>query len=197
IVRCDVGTIEFNAGDYARSVEELGGALELMDRLGLQPNLDRVHLHNNLAGSYFLQGQRGDAEREYRRAIELAEETIGADAAYVAALLTNLSRLLENMGRTEEASALLDRGQGILDRSDLHGDHLWRLHLHRIRAKVLTATGRYAEADALLRPWLPIIAAQPNLPDLERLSTARLLLENLRRWGRPAEEDAELRTFLE
>ncbi|MEM1182094.1 MAG: tetratricopeptide repeat protein [Acidobacteriota bacterium] len=189
VVRTDFGKVEFDAGRFAASEAEFERALAIMERLDMPENLNRVQLHNNLASAYFVQGKAKAAELEYRRALEIGAKTLGPDAPYLGSLETNLARMLENAGRQEEASDALDRGLAIFERAGLKRDHLWWLHHHRIRSKVLMAAGRHAEVDAVLRPWLDILEARPELPTTELRWTVGLMVENLKRWGRPGEAE--------
>ena len=63
----------------------------------------------NLALLYHSAGRYEDAEKLYRRALEIREDTIGRNDREVALYLNNLGRLLYDTGRPEEAEPLFRR----------------------------------------------------------------------------------------
>jgi tetratricopeptide (TPR) repeat protein len=66
-----------------------------------------------LAQTHFFQGHHADAESELKRGISIAEKATGPDSPLVAGLLGHMIALLGAEGRTEEATALIERVEQI------------------------------------------------------------------------------------
>ena len=70
-----------------------------------------------LAQIHFRQGRHAEAESELKRGIAIAEKATGPDSQLVIKLLDHLISVVKAEGRAQEATALTERTQQIIDKS--------------------------------------------------------------------------------
>ncbi len=102
-------------------------------------------LLNNWGLSRYMLGQPLDAERLFRRAVQIASAD-GSDASVSPMLLTNLARPLLELGRVSEAIAVADRAAEVAER-DGHGVVVYQGLL--LRASAYLESGNPDRASAL------------------------------------------------
>ncbi|MEU8365107.1 CHAT domain-containing protein [Nonomuraea sp. NPDC048882] len=132
-----------------------------------------------------LVGRADDAEREYRKAMRLADGRAGPETQ--AAIRQNLALLLHRLGRSPEAAALLREAVALLDGGDARGraETLDTLgFVERDLGELASATERHRQALADFRRLdlaRQAVRATVNLAvalkDLGHLAEARGLLE--------------------
>jgi tetratricopeptide (TPR) repeat protein len=135
------------------------------------------------------------AEPLSRRALAIAEASLGADHAAVASYLNNLAGLLLATNRVAEAEPLYRRALAI-DEASSGPDHPEVARDLNNLAELLRATNRLAEAEPLMRQALAIDEASSGLdhPDVAR--NLNNLAELLRGTSRLAEAEPLYRRAL-
>ena len=110
----------------------------------------------NQMGLYFMgRAEYVSAELLYRRALAIAERSLGPDHPNVAASLNNLAQLLQTTNRLTEVEPLMRRALEIEERS-LGPDHPnVAIYLNNL-AGLLNDTNRLADAEPLMRRALAI-----------------------------------------
>lgn len=100
-------------------------------------------------------GERAEAERSFRRAIEIGEKTLGAENAEVGMWINNLGGLLQDAGRLDEAETLYRRALAIAEKSSgvEHSDVAVRLNN---LAGLLQQGGKMVEAEDCFRRALEV-----------------------------------------
>src|SRR5262249_37327454 len=116
-----------------------------------------------------------EAEQQYRQAIALQQQMMGAESWHLAMSLGGLGQLLAQMGRLPDAETSL--GEAVrIGRKRMGVDHLWVVgYLHSL-SDVLRREGKAAEGEAMVREFL---AAQSKSVADEQPATAIQLLSNL------------------
>lgn len=94
------------------------------------------------------QGRFGEAEPYLRGALALSKESCGPNDSSTAWIERHLASLLVLLNSYDEADALLDDAQRIVDLVD-GADHPTNWVLQKTRAELRTAQGRYDEAEHL------------------------------------------------
>ena len=105
---------------------------------------------SNLGTVYRAQGRYAEAEKLYRRALELREGNFGAAHPEVAVVVNNLATLYHAEGRTAEAEPLFRRALAIWEQFPGQEDRHLATALNNL-AGIYRATSRFAEA----KPALP------------------------------------------
>jgi len=95
------------AGRYREANSEFERASVLITGLGYDKTLKAVKLYNDWALELTYAGQQLEAERAYRRAIEISR-TNQTDNAVLPVLLYNCSGVLRELGRLPEAASYTD-----------------------------------------------------------------------------------------
>lgn len=106
----------------------------------------------------FLVGRAAYSESEmlFRKALEIAENQIGKEHAYVASSLNNLGKLLKNQGRFVESEPYFTEALKI--RNQLLGhNHLDIANNLNDLGMVLQAQGKYTQAEPLFRETIKIL----------------------------------------
>lgn len=116
-----------------------------------------LSLHN-LAVLHERQGLLVEADREYRRALELLELAGLREGNEALAVLSNLGSLCAALGRLEEAASFLNQALA-LRRQTQSADRRGQVVGMRKLAYVLARQGRLTEADALQRQAATIAKA--------------------------------------
>ncbi len=107
-------------GSYRQGVEKLERARMLSERI--DPGGPGYGILLNLGGAYRDMGAPEKAIPVLRRALEIAERTVGSNHPHVAGLNFNLGLCLSDLGRYGEAAGLLERALALRERL-LGGDH--------------------------------------------------------------------------
>jgi CHAT domain-containing protein/Tfp pilus assembly protein PilF len=110
---------------------------------------------NNLAKVYRDQGKYGDAERLFKRALTIREQTLGPSHPDVAATLHDLAAVASRQGRYEEAKGLVKRALTINEKAQGVNHPAVAQALHNL-AIVSTTQGKYGEAEGLFERALAI-----------------------------------------
>ncbi len=95
-------------------------------------------------------GDLDDAERGYRRQLELYREVFGADSTFVAASKVFLGEVAAARGEIDEAVRLIDEGAARYDEVFGPG-HAWTLEFRSLSAKFLRRAGRLDAAETRFR----------------------------------------------
>ena len=121
----------------------------------MEPKATRIM--NDLAVWLNNRAEHGEAEPLYRRALAIAEKSLGSEHPEVAGFLNNLARLLRDTNRLAEAEPLYRRALAIREKSlgPEHPDVVAGLNNLTV---LLRATNRLAEAAPLYRQVLQILA---------------------------------------
>ncbi|MBZ5620243.1 MAG: tetratricopeptide repeat protein [Acidobacteriia bacterium] len=124
---------------------------------------------NNLAQACRFQGKYMEAEKDYRLAIGVWEDSLGPSHPHVAEGLMNLAAFYHERGREAGAEDLYDRAAGILDRTFGKNDPR-TLAARNELAEVLRAERRYTESEKLGRATLAALekALRPDDPRVLR-----------------------------
>ena len=130
--------------------------------------LARVRELNEQAGELSKAGKHPQAEALYKRAIALAETTLGPDHPEVAMLLIKLASLQMEQKRYGEAEPLCLRALPILENVLGAGHPSVAKFLNDVVARLRVKQGKYAEAEPLYVRALAIRekALGPNHPDV-------------------------------
>jgi tetratricopeptide (TPR) repeat protein len=119
-----------------------------------------------LGSVYYLQGRLNEAERLYKEALPIYENTFGTEHPNVVAVLYGLGRLHLSQGRFQDAESVLKRSLAILEKVGPESPEM-RIALYTY-AEVLRQTGRTAEA----RELDPIECQRRAKDDIQTLSFA-------------------------
>jgi tetratricopeptide (TPR) repeat protein len=157
-------------GDYRqaeaqsqRSVSILEDILETKRALVAELDADSVtvlkQIHQqsltHLATALRSQARFGEAERLYRSALAIAEDTFGPQHPEAASSLNNLGVLYRYWGRYDEAEPLYQRARSIVEQA-VEADPLQLSSIFYNLAGLGHARSRYAEAEPLSRRALEI-----------------------------------------
>jgi tetratricopeptide (TPR) repeat protein len=94
------------------TIEQADNLLRYLERMGHDDSL-RAKITAKKAAIYQLNGQFDEAGKEFRRALIITEDVYGQDALEVADVLEAYAGLLNTIGQTETAAALLSRAAAI------------------------------------------------------------------------------------
>jgi len=140
----DLAKVYGSAGMDAKAVSAYEKAGTLLESLGRDETGTAISLFNNWALELEQVGRPLDAERLYRRAIEISKAG-HTEESVSPIVLSNYARSLRELHRFEEAADYSDRAVARARRS---GDELNRPLLER--ARIYMAEGDTAHADVLL-----------------------------------------------
>ena len=104
---------------------------------------------NNLAVVYLRQGRLDDAEKMFRRSLDIRRTVLGANSPEVAVVLNNLAQVYQLEDRQNDAETASLQALDILQKL-LGSNHPDVAKIQRKLAVVYDAEGRYGEAEALL-----------------------------------------------
>ena len=161
----DLGKVASAAGDLPRAEVKLREGLAVMQR-ALAPNDDyTTETMTALAGVRYTRGDNVEAERLYRKAVELARSRHGRSGLPVAARLRQLGAFLTYIGRPADGRPFLDEALGIVRKA--YGSN----HPDVVDGLVALSDAQmgvpdYPGAEATLREALPIARTVlgPNHP---------------------------------
>jgi Tfp pilus assembly protein PilF len=94
------------------TIEQADSLLRYVERFGHDRSVSAKIIFKK-AEIYQWNGQLTDAEKEYRRSLIMTEGVYGQDALEVADILEAYAGLLNTIGQTETAAALLSRAAAI------------------------------------------------------------------------------------
>jgi len=150
----NAGAAAYQRGDYNSAAASLTAALKEAESFGEADQRLAVTL-NNLASLYETQGRYAEAERLYRRSLEIYEKALGPDHPSVGTLLNNLGELYRAQGRYAETEPLFRRSLAIREKV-LGPDHPDIGTTLNNLALLYKAQGRYAETESLHQRSLSI-----------------------------------------
>ncbi|HPA01271.1 MAG TPA: serine/threonine-protein kinase [Chiayiivirga sp.] len=101
----NLGAAYVQSGRLDEGIDVSRRALALWERLQLGAGNDALNTLNNLAAAYFRKNDLERAEETFARALDLRRTLFGPSAA-TAALIGNYARVLQRLGRWDEALAL-------------------------------------------------------------------------------------------
>ena len=157
------------AGKYSEAIPLAQRQVADLEKSG-PVNRDLAGALNNLALLYGSQGQDGEAEPLYKRALSILEKTDGLDRVGIAPELNNLAALYERQGRYAEAEPLFKRALAIREKAlgQAHPDVGQSLNN---LATLYERQGRHADAEPLFSRALAIYqkAAGPDHPAVATL----------------------------
>ncbi|MBL9103436.1 MAG: tetratricopeptide repeat protein [Myxococcales bacterium] len=188
-VEVSAAIAERASGDFRASNTRLHAAVAALEQhtdAGDPRLLAALRLYGR---SFYDLGAFDDAVAQYRRALTLAERSLGAEHPAVADLANNLGTTLIDLGDTDAAEAELRRALAIADR--VYGPrHLSTAATRTNLANLAQARRDLPRAEQLYRDALAIYAAQPQEhPDAGKVAyNYGMVLINL---GRPAEALAQ------
>ena len=102
------GTTLFRIGELTQAQEAFKNAMQVWKSIGRTQSNDALNSLNNLASIAAIQKQYPDAIKKFREALAIREALYGESAA-TAALISNLAKMLLEVGKLEEATSLLQR----------------------------------------------------------------------------------------
>ena len=132
----NLGAAYMQAGRIDDGIAASEQALELWRALNLGAGNDALNTLNNLAAAQFRKGELAQAEASFSEALKLRQQLHGPSAA-TAALLGNHARVLNGLGRFQEA---LEQAEEAREMALAHAGE----------ASVLTQAQRVTAAEALL-----------------------------------------------
>jgi tetratricopeptide (TPR) repeat protein/predicted Ser/Thr protein kinase len=162
----NLGMIYAATNQLERAVAQHERALE---RLSEDPRQDveRLEILNNLAGAIARTGDLDGAERGYRRALELAERTLGSGHPHTGILWNNLASVYSGQRRWADAQAAAERALAI-KKAALGPTHPSVGMALSALAGILTMRESPEQAIVVLEEALPILEASrgPGHPAL-------------------------------
>jgi tetratricopeptide (TPR) repeat protein len=169
----EAGKKAFERGRYQESESLFRNDVVAQERAGIRDASLLAADWQNLATVYLAEGRHAEAEKLYRQALRVWEQTPGAEAA-VAVVLNNFSALLRTLARYPEAEQAARRALQLQEH--LHApdtDEMSRT-LHNL-CELYAAQERYDEAEASCRRAIDV---QGTISDANR-STLALLIGGL------------------
>lgn len=139
------------AGRYRDANSAYEHVSALMSSLGRDDTQTAVLLFNNWAFALQLSGRPQEAERYYRRAIEVSR-TDNSDEGVSPMLLTNYARTLRELGRHAEAAGYADRAYA---RAQLSGNQVVINQSLFVGARIYREQGNLDRAEAMLTELEP------------------------------------------
>jgi len=140
-------------------------------------------LMNELGLLLNTKGLFAEAERLYRRVLDIDQTVLGSDHQEVAIDLNNLATLLQDTNRLDEAEPLMRRALDIAEATSGDDHTVIASYLNNL-AQLLQATNRLAEAEPLIRRALDIAEAGNDQPKIAiRLNNLAMLLQATDRLG--------------
>ena len=162
------------AGRSREAAAEFARASALMTDLGYDGTKTAAELYNAWALALMLAGRVNEAERVYRRAIDISQASQADDAA-PPELLDNYADALRNLGRFPEAATYAElaytKAQQVSDRVVMEQSLLERGRIYRDQRDFTRSATMMAEVEPMLRRDLP-----PEHYAFARLASDRALL---------------------
>lgn len=126
-------------------------------RVGTEHQLYAIAL-SGLAQTYDAQAKYAEAEAVYRRALAIAEKTLGPTHTNTAAIRTRLAGVYQHQARYADAEAMYRRSLAIEEKA-LGARHPDLMITLNNLANAMQRQGKYSDAEALYRRALPIAEA--------------------------------------
>jgi serine/threonine-protein kinase len=139
------------AGRYRDAIPAFERASALMTALGRDDTETAGTLFNNWALALHLSGRPLEAEKLFRRAIDISRAG-QSEQGVSPMLLTNYARTLQELGRREEAARYAEGGY---DRAVQAGDQVVTNQSLLLRARIYREQGNLARAKAMLQEVEP------------------------------------------
>lgn len=145
-------------------------------------------MHATLAESYDLVGRYREAERHYGRAAELAGEAYGVESERTIERLMGRAGSCFDLGRLEEARAILERVWGVV--RERHGEgSLAAARVLNEQGLILFFEGRHGEAEAIHRRVLRVYADRLGSESVESAQALHNLGVSLLHQGKVKEAE--------
>jgi len=135
---------------------------------------------NNLANAYRTQGKFEEAESNYKRALNMLENSVGPGHVNVATVLNNLAVLYRKQGNYTEAEPLYGRALAIIEKSLGPEHRKVAMGLNNL-AVLYRKQGKYREAEPLQRRGLAILE-KTLVPDHPNVAASLKNLAKLHRF---------------
>src|SRR5262249_4045279 len=138
----EVAGAYWSAGDYPAALAAFEQVSARYAQLGREDTLEAAIVYNNWALALYFVGQMQQAEELYRRAMRI-ESADGTDKGVSPMVLTNLSRVLIDLDRLDEAQRYADRAY---TRALADGNDTVVRDSNLVRARIRVSRGEFAEA---------------------------------------------------
>ena len=166
------------AGQYRDAIPVFEQASIVMDSLGRGNTETAGTLLNNWALALQLYGRQLEAERLFRRAIDISSAG-QSEEAVSPMLLNNYARTLRDLARLDEAAIYAERAYAKAKQSDarivLQQSTTMRARIYRDQHDFAKASAMFAEAEPMLKRNLPpghpgfaMVVSEKSLLELER-----------------------------
>lgn len=188
----DRGNAAEAAGDYQKAVDSFLQATRIAEQFDRRDGR-RIVAWDALATMSDALGRFTDAENDYRRALEAAEEAGGKSGADYGFVLARMGTLYASMGQAAKAEKTLRTALAIERTSG--ADELKIAMAQDCLAEVLSFTGKYDEAESLLTASLAIFEKVPQTWSEDSIALNELAVLRYRR-GSYAEAEKLLRRSL-
>jgi CHAT domain-containing protein len=200
----DAGTLATFYFERARAARELGRARQEIEDLSRALQLGQsafVHVHLILRELALAEAKAGNYSRAVAHIRESIEAIPPSDRGRLFTNYAILAMMHGGVGNADAAQAALTEAEWVyneaFDWSTERSDWIAirRANMARARAAVLRARGNEAEAEALYREALAVVAAEPAYAGSTELDLSHLFLaRNLTALGRLVEAESEART---
>ena len=182
-----LGALDRDRGRYEAAEQNLRQALKIRESALGKDHTKVAQILHSLGRLLHSKGDLEAAVTCYERAISIQRERFGEEHHKVALTRKKLADLLADLGRTSQAREMVEKALSVLDGAPLTDP--WAVgETASIRGAILTAEGRYPEAEPLLLEAFDAIDHLRKAEDFSRRQVSRRLTELYEAWGRP--EDA-------
>jgi hypothetical protein len=177
------------ATQYAESIVHLQQAISLYREVGRGDSEDVAAAHASIAIAQMRAGLARDAQASFEQALALHRRA-NAPSTWRAETLVHAAQLQDTLGHTQQAHALLDEAEAILDSQSQPGSQQ-HLLLMAERLRALIVAGDSAAARAAKRKLRAELDAR-FAPDHYQFDLLAFYDASLHMLGEPAPEDAQL-----
>ena len=176
----NLSTVLFGNGDYAEAESLMRESLTLKRKLLGNEHPNVANGLNNLAALLRAKGDYAGAEPLHREAVALDRKLVGNEHPRVAAGLVSFADTLCREGKPGEAIPMASEALGIYKKAFPRG-HPYIAENQSVLGACLTVSRRFPEAEALLLPSYPVLAAKGAFEGREALERIVHLYEA---WGK-------------
>lgn len=169
------GGVAYDNGQYSDAEQAWNAALKEAQSFGANDSRLATTI-NNLALLHYSQGNLADAESLYKRALAIAEKTLGPNHPDTARGLNNLATLFQTQAKYEQAESLLKRALEISEKSLGKSSPEIASHLNNLSV-LYQAQGKYSLAEPLLQRALTINEKSLGSTDADLACTLNNLAE--------------------
>jgi eukaryotic-like serine/threonine-protein kinase len=145
-VLMNLATVLGDAGKFREADQRFQEASALMSRLGYDDSQKAAKLFNCWAATLAYDGRELEAEKIYRRALDISRNQEG-EQVVTPSLLFNYASLLHQLGRQDEAARYLKLADS---RARALHDNVLTENIDLLRARMYTDQHQFAKASALL-----------------------------------------------